>query len=83
MTVRELIEQLSSVEPDRIVVMSKDAEGNGYSPLADWWGGSYKAETTWYGEAGLESLTPEMEAKGYGDGDVVRGVPAIILQPVN
>lgn len=35
MTVKELIEALSKEDPSRIIVMSRDAEGNGYSPLAD------------------------------------------------
>jgi len=32
MTVRELIEELSKVDPDRIVVLQIDPEGNGYNP---------------------------------------------------
>lgn len=34
MTVGELIDALKHVPGDRIIVMSSDAEGNGYSPLA-------------------------------------------------
>lgn len=83
MTVRELIEKLSTVDQDRIVVMASDAEGNSYSPLADLWAGSYLAESTWSGSVGLESLTDADRERGYTDEDVVSGSPAIILSPTN
>ena len=84
MTVKELIEALSKEDPNRIIVMSRDAEGNGYSPLADWWLGAYKAETTWSGEVGLEKLDETAKTAGYGEEDVIAdGTPAIILCPVN
>lgn len=51
MKVRELIEQLQSLDPEMECIIQKDSEGNGYSPLAgadpD---GIYIAETTWYGQ---------------------------------
>jgi hypothetical protein len=84
MTVKELIELLKVVQDqDRIVVMQKDAEGNGYSPLYCLSLGAYDAETTWYGEVGLEVLTAEDEARGYSHEDVVDGEPCIVLEPVN
>jgi len=87
MTVKELIEQLQKEDPERLVVMAKDPEGNGYSPLSDFWTGAYKAETTWYGEVGAESIddfTEEDLKAGFGEGDVISdGVPAIILTPIN
>jgi hypothetical protein len=84
MKVRELIEQLQACDPDREVVMARDSEGNGYSPLADFWSGRYRAETTWSGEVGMETLTDaEMDA-GYGIDDIMTdGVAAIILCPTN
>jgi len=35
MTVKELKKTLEEFEDDDIVIMSKDGEGNGFSPLAD------------------------------------------------
>ena len=32
MTVKELIEELQEYDPDTVVVLSRDPEGNGYSP---------------------------------------------------
>lgn len=85
MTVQELIDQLQAVEDKtRIVIMQKDAEGNGYSPLrgADD-NAVYTAETTWYGEVRYERLTDELRRRGYDDDDVGDGVPCLVLFPVN
>ena len=51
MTVEELIEELMGLDPEMEIIMQKDSEGNGYSPLAgadpD---GIYVADSTWSGE---------------------------------
>lgn len=84
MTVKKLIELLQKEDPSRTVIMSKDAEGNSYSPLADFWAGKYKPDSTWSGEVGMETLTKADIKAGYSELDVLRsGKPAIILQPVN
>lgn len=84
MTVKELIAELSRLEQDRIVVMSKDSEGNSYSPLADIGRSAYIAETTWNGSIGIEKLTAKLKAKGYTKEDVISdGQPAVVLWPTN
>ncbi len=83
MKVKELIKLLRKEDPDRIVIMAKDAEGNDYSPLSSFWTGAYKAETTWYGEVGLEILTEKDKKQGYTEEDVLDGKKALILCPVN
>jgi hypothetical protein len=86
MTVKELIERLQKEDPDRIVIMAKDGEGNSYSPLSDLGTAAYKPTSTWRGDAGLEpeDLTEEMIKKGYSEEDVIRdGQKAIVLQPIN
>jgi predicted RNA-binding protein with PUA domain len=84
MTVRELIEALKAIpNQDRIVVMSKDGEGNGFSPLADIGEESYAAESTWHGTTGIEALTPELEERGFSEEDVVKGEPCLTLWPTN
>ena len=83
MTVSELIALLKKEDPERIVIMAKDTEGNGYSPLYGMWSGAYLAETAWYGEAGIETLTQTDIDEGYTKEDVIDGVPAIVLVPVN
>lgn len=84
MTVKELIEKLQKEDPDRVVIVQRDIEGNGYSPLTDWWTGAYRAETSWYGEAGLEKLTHADKKQGYTEDDILDdGVPALFFCPVN
>lgn len=86
MTVTELIEELQYYPPDALVILQKDAEGNGYSPLS----GTdpyaiYIADSTWSGEvydtrwtsedAGLEDEEwEEMKAEN---------PTCVILFPVN
>ena len=71
MTVKELIAELGEIaDQNRIVIMQKDGEGNGYSPLSCVETDAYWAETTWSGDVGLEPETPG-------------GVPALILVPTN
>ena len=50
MTVKELIIQLQKLDQKSLVVLSKDEEGNGFSPLADVDTGKYEADSTWGGE---------------------------------
>lgn len=84
MKVKELKKLLEDVSDDRIVILQKDAEGNGYSPLEGIDDeSSYQAETTWCGEVGIERLTPELKKDGYTEEDVVDGEPALVLYPVN
>jgi hypothetical protein len=86
MTVAELIAELSMMDQTRLVVLQKDAEGNGYSPLAgadD--NAGYEAETTWSGEVKRQRLTADDRAAGYTKDDVCgkRAVPCVVLWPVN
>lgn len=87
MKVKELIEKLKNVDPERIIVMSKDAEGNDYSPLYDIDDEMvYVPDSTWSGEVRFPKLTTELIKQGYSEGDVYDGEdgqPALVLHPVN
>lgn len=51
MKVRELIEELQKLDPEMECIIQKDAEGNGFSPLAGADpNGIYIKETSWFGE---------------------------------
>lgn len=78
MNIGELIKILQDYDPDRIVVLQKDSEGNGHSPLRTFYEAAYSAQT---GEVGLEELTEDFKDEGYTQADVVSGVPALILIP--
>lgn len=76
MTVAELIAELQALPQDSIVILQKDAEGNGYSPLCGVDGDCvYTADSSWSGEV----AGPEDRAEGYG----AEGVPCVVLHPVN
>jgi hypothetical protein len=84
MTVKELIAVLSKQDPARLVVLSRDAEGNGYSPLRGMSTGAYVADCPWSGEVGLEELTDGDRHAGYSEEDVKEdGVPCLVLSPAN
>lgn len=76
MTVSELIAELQKHDPSRLVVMSIDPEGNGFQELSEIGTQAYAD-----GEVGIESLTDELRAKGYGEEDILDSTPALVLWP--
>lgn len=54
-TVGELVSKLSKLSPSLPVVMSKDAEGNSYSPYSDISVGKYCPDSTWSGDYSEET----------------------------
>jgi len=79
MTVEELREALEPFDGEALVVMSRDSEGNSYSPLHGYWLGAYNHTT---GRTGLNMLTEKDKEEGYTESDVVKnGVNAIVLYP--
>lgn len=84
MKVGRLKELLKNIDNDRIIVLSRDSEGNSYSPLAEIDDSYvYVAETTWSGEIYIDKLTPELVKLGYSERDVADGDPALVLWPIN
>ena len=79
MTVNELIRKLESVEnKDRIVVLARDEEGNGFQELRD-----INLDNSSFKDAemGLEHLTPELKKEGYSEEDIINGQSCIVLWP--
>lgn len=76
LTVKELREALDGLPDDMPVILQKDAEENGYSPLASAdTDHVYEADTTWSGEV-HDTTDPDFEP----DDDDVR---VLLLGPVN
>jgi hypothetical protein len=69
MTVKELCDDLNGYAENALVVMSKDTEGNAYSPLETLCPGKYIAETVYSGEI----VDPKNK----------KGVKAVVLWPAN
>jgi|688.fasta_scaffold125972_7 hypothetical protein len=60
MTVAELIEELKKLPPDSEVIISKDAEGNSYSPLYSVCGDAiYKPSSLWRGDITWSELSAD------------------------
>ena len=77
MTIAELKEYLNQFNDDDVVIMSKDAEGNSFSPLSDGESGRYIAETTWSGE--FHDSTAALN--GWINED--DGIGSVCLYPIN
>lgn len=75
MKLRHLIEELQKYDPELEVVMSKDSEGNGFSPYADCGTDFYLPRNTWSGELGWD----EEEDDGPPEGSY----EVLCLWPVN
>ena len=86
MTVKELKEEIANFSDDMEVILQKDAEGNGYSPL---WGvdpdAVYIPETTWYGHVYFMDWTAEDDADMEDEEweEIKKKPRALILHPVN
>lgn len=85
MQVKELIALLQEQKPEDLIILQKDSEGNGYSPLYGAEGCRYTADTTYSGETGLRELTDELRAQGYTEEDLAGddAVDAVVLYPIN
>lgn len=59
MNVKDLINLLSAYNPDLEVVLQKDSEGNGYSPLSGAAPAYYEADSTYSGSVYAEDDTDE------------------------
>lgn len=84
MKVKDLIKKLQKVDPNRVVILQKDSEGNGHSPLDGLDDNCvYEPESTWSGGVGIEKLTSRLRKQGFTKEDVGSGKPALVLFPVN
>ena len=82
MKVSELITHLQKGNPDDVVVLSSDAEGNRFSPVE---GVDFSQALLADESTKLRALTPELIKRGYGEEDAVQegdgSVPCCILYP--
>lgn len=84
LTVADLQAALSTLPSDMPVVIAKDAEGNGYSPLTEAEPAMYLADSTWSGEHYMtdEQRQTAGEADDYSPAPAT-AVPALFLWPTN
>lgn len=82
--VKDLIEMLKKEDPEAVVILSGDSEGNILSPYdGDPFIGEYRPDTMAFGEVGYKKLTPELIEQGYTEEDLIEdGYPCIVLYPM-
>ena len=85
MTVKELIEELRTMPQDAQVILQKDTEGNGYSPLAVVDGNTvYIAKNSYMGEAYDCSWTAEEACMSEEEWASIIAQPrCVVLAPVD
>jgi len=86
MTLAELRAALDALNlpDDTIVILAKDAEGNGHSPLVEAEHAMYLADTTWSGDRYLTEQQRQAEADPDEYSEAPDdAVPAVFLWPVN
>jgi hypothetical protein len=85
MNVKELKALLENLPDEMEVILQKDAEGNGYSPLSDADADCvYLPETTWYGEVYSTRWTADDAAMSDEEwNDILEKPRALVLCPVN
>ena len=85
MKVIELIRELSILDPHAEVILQKDAEGNGYSPLHAVDGAAiYMPESTWSGNVYSSDWTAEDAAMDADEWAAMLKKPrCVVLAPVN
>lgn len=76
MKVKELIKLLKKVDQNFEVILSKDGEGNCYSPACDLIEVDYAAENTWSGDIYTEDYAEE-------DPDYIFEPNAVVLYPTS
>lgn len=79
-TAGKLIELLKDFDPELPVMLSRDQEGNGFSPL-DELGQSRFCIDGYSIETGIDELTEELEEDGFSEEDVIDGPKCIVLWP--
>ena len=87
MKVKDLMAELAKCDPEAELIVQKDAEGNGYSPLS----GIdhecvYMPECDWYGDVISTKWSPEECCMGHDPDhyDEIMAMPrCVVLYPIN
>jgi hypothetical protein len=80
MKIKELIKELSKLDPELLVVLSKDSEGNGYGECCDI-SKNYSFDGD---EIKITKMTADLVDQGFGEDDLADGdeyIPCVVLWP--
>lgn len=81
-TVKSLMEELKKLPQDSFIIMQKDGEGNGYSPMAGVDEAYYQPTSTWSGEMVSEDLE-DYEDEEQMEEEKKSALRVVVLWPVN
>jgi hypothetical protein len=82
MNVKDFIQILETYDPEMLVVMSSDSEGNNYSPFSDFDEGYYIPYSTYSGEMYFDQNLEE-EPDEYDVDEIRQERRALVLFPIN
>lgn len=85
MKVKELLQALTQMDPEAEVILQKDSEGNGYSPLA---GADpdavYIALNPWHGDVYSTKWSAGEACMGKSEWEALKAQPrCVVLFPIN
>ncbi len=85
MKVKELLEALAGVDPEAEVILQKDAEGNGYSPLRGVDDECvYVPTCAWAGDVYSINLIADDACKSEKEWNEIKAKPrCVVLHPIN
>jgi hypothetical protein len=85
MTVKELRDELEGLPDDMEIILQKDSEGNGYSPLAGADPNAvYEADSTWSGNVYSMDWSADDAAMSEDEWNEIKSKPRVlILYPIN
>ena len=85
MKVSELMDRLAEMDENAEVILQKDAEGNGYSPLYEVDGDAiYVSESTWSGDVYCASWTAIDAAMSKDEwAEMLKKPRCVVLAPIN
>ena len=79
-TVVDLIEKLSKLDPTAYVVLQRDSEGNGYSPMAGIEAAKYRPKNTYRGEV---PHPDDIKNGEYEEEDIAKMLDCVVIFPIN
>ena len=77
MLVKDLIEVLENMDPDLLVIIARDPEGNGYAPMGDYSVGVFDSKNDEFAEDDIDEDWSEDE----DDESITIGKSCVVLWP--
>jgi hypothetical protein len=84
MKIKDLIKELSELNQELEIIVSRDAEGNGYSPMYSFYQAKYHPNNDWSGEIiDVELNSNDKEYLEYADEIKDECIDCVVFTPSN